>query len=357
MSHCLWQAADDLRLPEQASLVLVTSPPERWDELLDVRLPLLIGSSVGSWEWLGSSLWESGCSVELPLRLVESDGEVSVVNWVEQQLSPSPCGVDWTLSVGWTHPEEGWRARRPLHGRSYIVTRAKAQSLELVSRLEKLGARVFSVPTISFEAPDDLVPWSKAVARMENFDWILFTSPNGVDFFIDRLRDSGRDLRVLKKVRFGCIGPATAKALARYCLSCDLLPQEFVAEGLLSALAELSLSGRRILLPRAQVARDVLPDGLRALGAEVLVAPVYKTVAPPVEVPSEAEARVLFTSSSTVSNWVEATGWRPPCFCIGPITAGTARGKGLEVMGEASTYTIDGLVETLLELEGRGKSA
>lgn len=352
MNHILWEAAGDLRLPFDAGVILVTSPPERWDELLDARLPLLIGSTAGSWEWLGSSLWEAGCPVTLPLRLVESAGEVRAVEWDSQRLSPEPSGSEWVLSVGWTHPDEGWRARRPLHGRSYIVTRAQDQGATLVSRLEELGARVFSVPTIAFVEPDDFSPWVRAVGEMESFDWVLFTSPNGVESFISRLRESGRDLRCLGRARFGCIGPSTARALARYCLSCDLLPEEFVAEGLLSALSGFKLQELKFLLPRAQVARDVLPEGLRALGAEVLVAPVYKTVAPVVEAPPGVEARVLFTSSSTVTNWTEATSLRYPCFCIGPVTAATAREKGLDVLGVASTYTIDGLVECLLASDG-----
>ncbi len=353
MSHLLWQAASDLRLPFDAGVVLVTSPPERWDDFLDLRLPLLIGSTVGSWEWLGSSLWEAGCPATLPLRLVESGGEVRVVEWISQRLSPEPSGSDWALSVGWTHTDEGWRARRPLHGRSYIVTRAEGQGSGLVSRLEELGARAFSVPTIAFVDPDDFSPWVRAVGELESFDWIIFTSPNGVESFVSRLRESGRDLRCLSGARFGCIGPSTAKTLASYCLRCDLLPQEFVAEGLLSSLSELSLKGLKFLLPRAQVARDVLPEGLRALGAEVLVAPVYKTVSPTVEVPPGVDAQVLFTSSSTVTNWVEATSLRLPCYCIGPVTAATAWEKGLEVLGVASTYTLDGLVECLLATDER----
>ena len=353
MSHQLWEAAEDLRLPPEAGVVFVTEAPERWDETLDVRLPVLISSSVGPWETLGSSLWESGCPPTLSLRLVEPNGEVHTVEWVQERLSPAPKGQEWVLALGWSHPEEGWRARRPLHGRSYIVTRAAGQGSKMQARLEESGARVYAIPTIAFVDPDDFSPWVRAVSQMETFDWLLFTSPNGVDSFISRLRDSGRDLRCLAGAKFGCIGPSTAKALAAYCLRADLVPEEFVAEGLLASLAEIGVEGQKILLPRAQVARDVLPEGLRALGAEVLVAPVYKTVPPPVEIPPEVDARVLFTSSSTVTNWVEATSLRPPCFCIGPITEGTARDNGLEILGVASTYTIDGLIDSVLDTDGR----
>lgn len=356
-SHRLWQAACDLRLPPDASVLFVTHNPERWDEYLDTRLPLLVSSSVGSWEQLGGELWEAGCSPKLALRLVESDGEVRSLEWIDERLSPQPRTRDWTLAVGWSHPDEGWRARRPLHGRTYLVTRAEGQGQGLISQLEELGAKVFSVPTIAFTNPDDFGPWVSAVSSLESFDWILFTSPNGVDSFIERLQQSGRDLRVLGKAKFGCIGPSTAKALARHTLTADLVPDEYVAEGLLSALLTTlgpDLSGKRVLLPRAQVARTVLPDSLRAAGADVLVAPVYKTVPPTItlpEVETGLEPRLLFTSSSTVTNWVESTDLKFPCFCIGPITAQTALDRGLEVQGVAETYTIDGLLEKILESE------
>ncbi len=354
-SHLLWRAACDLRLPSDASVLLITQNPERWDECLDTRLPLLISSTVGSWERLGADLWEAGCSPVLTLRLVESDGEVRVLSWVEQTLVPEPRTQVWTLAVGWSHPEEGWRAKRALHGQTYLVTRAEGQGQGLISHLEELGATVYSVPTIAFTEPDDFHPWVSAVSTLESFDWIVFTSPNGVDSFIERLRQSGRDLRVLGNAKFACIGPSTAKALARHTLVADLIPEEYVAEGLVAALlTELGpdLSGKRFLLPRAQVARTVLPDTLRKAGAEVLVAPVYKTVPPTIVLPEIETGRqphLLFTSSSTVTNWIESTPLRFPCFCIGPITAQTALESGLEVQGIADIYTIDGLISKILE--------
>lgn len=350
----LWPAALDLRLGENDSLILVTRAPHRWDELLDARLPLLISSKVGSWDEVAAGLWEAGCPSTLPLRLVEAHGQVRVASWQGQSLEPRPGAEDWTLAIGWTHPEEGWRARLPLWRRRFVVTRAAEQGEPLVRRLRELGADAVSVPTIAFSDPDDFAPWIRAVGSIASFDWILLTSPNGVDYFLRRLCDSGLDLRALAGARLACIGPSTAKALHRHGLKADLVPQEFVAEGLLEGLrTEIGeLRGKRFLLPRAQVARSVLPDALLAAGAEVLVAPVYKTVAPDLSVLPSGPAELLFTSSSTVVNWIEAAaGTSAPtaCYCIGPITAQTAREHGLEVRGVASTYTVDGLLELLIE--------
>lgn len=353
-AHSLWEAACDLRLGVDDSLVLVTRPPYRWDELLDARLPLLISHQAGPWDKLAAALWEAGCPKGLALRLVESHGLVREVSWRESMLWPSPETVSWSLALGWTHPDEGWRARLPLWGRRFIVTRAAEQGGALVQRLKDLGAHAVSVPTIAFSDPDDFEPWIRAVDSLASFDWILLTSPNGVDFFLKRLCDSGLDLRALGGAKLACIGPGTAKALNRHGLKADLLPEEFVAEGLVAALQTRigDLRGKRFLLPRAQVARTVLPDALTVAGAEVLVAPVYKTVAPDLTHLPEGPAHVLFTSSSTVTNWVEAAdGTSAPraCYCIGPITARTAREHGLEVLGVASVYTIDGLLDLLVE--------
>lgn len=348
--HCLTEALADLRLPSNDGVCLVCSAPARWDELLDAGLPLVISSTVGPWEQLCSNLWEAGLANHKILRLVEDDGRVKAVEFQDEQLVPRPESARWTLAVGWTHPEEGWRARLPLFGRHYLVTRAPEQAAGLVERLQDLGAQATSVPTIQFVDPDDLGPWQHAVKNLSEFQWLIFTSPNGVRTFLERLAQSEQDLRAIKG-RIACIGPSTARSLARSGLKADLVPEQYVAEDLLRVLSDQLQPGDRILIPRAQVARDVLPEGLKALGAEVLVAPVYKTVRPDLQTTQlPDEARLLFTSSSTVKNWVELTpDVRFPCFCIGPITAGTAKESGLEILGVAQEFTIDGLVECLLK--------
>lgn len=353
-THRLWTAAMDLGLSPGANVLLLTEAPHRWDEILDLRIPTLISSTVGPWQRLSAQLWEAGCSPQNPARLVEADGRVRPLVWEQEVLTPAPETSSWTLALGWTHADEGWRSRLPLWGSHYIVTRAAAAATSLVDQLTQLGAQATAVPTIAFTDPDDFKPWVEAVGRISEFSWILFTSPNGVDFFVQRLCDSGLDLRSLGSARLACIGPSTARALARHGLKADLVPTEFVAEGLLQALKQElgeNLTGQRVLLPRAQVARAVLPEQLRAAGAEVLVAPVYKTVAPDLSgLPEDGPwpTRLLFTSSSTVDNWVKATSRRWPCYCIGPITAQTAREHGLEVLGVADPYTIEGLLELLV---------
>lgn len=364
----LWTAALDLGLNRHSSLVMLAQAPIRWDELLDTRLPLLISHQVGDWDEIAAALHEAGAPASLPARLVEPDGRVLALVWQGRALRPSPASDGWTLALGWTSPEEGWRSRLPLWGRRYVVTRASDKGQALVQRLEKLGARAYSVPTISFSDPDDLAPWTNALSELTTFSWLIFTSPNGVEQFLSRLRQSGLDLRALGNAKLACIGPSTAGALAAHGLKADLVPREYVAEGLLAALrAELgeAISTQRFLIPRAQIARSVLPDGLAETGAYVLVAPVYKTIPPDLAaLPADEEQsppRLLFTSSSTVENWVEAVAQHPtarawPCLCIGPITAETARRQGLQVLGVAQEYTIDGLVETLLRIDGRENS-
>lgn len=366
--HQLSQAASDLLIGVDESLIFVSQLPERFDELLDTRLPILISSKAASWETLARSLWQAGCPFTLALRLVEASGKVYHLEWSGGELKPEPTSLDWALAIGWSHPEEGWRARLPLWGKSYFVTRAVEQAGPLLGRLKELGAKAYAYPTIEFCEPDDLGPWVQAVEELASFDWILFTSPNGVDYFVQRLGQAGLDLRSLAKAKFACIGPSTAKRLAEHYLKADLLPKEFVAESLLQALCQRlgdSIEGSRILLPRAQVARDLLPKALKEKGARVLVAPVYKTVAPqlsslpPLE---DNEPRLLFTSSSTVANWVKGLEAEPddlsrfagdwPCFCIGPITEKTAREHGLNVLGTAAAYTIDGLVDIILKKDG-----
>jgi uroporphyrinogen III methyltransferase/synthase len=193
---------------------------------------------------------------------------------------------------------------------------------------------------------------------LERFHWLIFTSPNGVRYFFESLAASARDHRNLASAKFACIGPGTAKALAQAGFKADLVPEQYVAEGLLESLKKHlpNLRGHSILIPRAQEAREVLPETLREWGAEVVVAPAYKTVQP--RLPEDfqrllrPDTRLLFTSSSTVKHWLSLTGNKAnPCYCIGPVTAATAEEHGLSVLGVAREHTIEGLVNCLLEMD------
>jgi uroporphyrinogen III methyltransferase/synthase len=253
------------------------------------------------------------------------------------------------------HGKLDWFGRLPLSGKRIVVTRAREQADALAARLSALGAAVVELPTIEIRPPADPGPLDRAIADLPSYDWLIFTSANGVKAFIDRLPD----LRALRG-KICAIGPATRAAVESLHLQVDLMGAEYVAEGLLRAFDTESLSGKRILLPRAAVARDVVPVELAKRGAHIDVVEAYRTL-PPSDLASrirEAFARkpdcITFTSSSTVKNFVSAAG--PAALqgvsvaCIGPVTAQTARDLGLTVAAQARVYTAEGLVEALLGL-------
>jgi uroporphyrinogen III methyltransferase/synthase len=247
-----------------------------------------------------------------------------------------------------------WFEARPLFGRSIVVTRAREQASELADQLGALGAEVVELPAIAIEPLDFTVP------DLEQYGWVVFTSPNAVSAFIDRgILPSNRDVRALGACAIATIGLATATELAARALRPDLVPDRFVAEALLEAFPDPQEPGERVLLPRAETARDVLPEGLQARGYRVDVLPVYRTV--PARLDPAVVERVLtggvdaitFTSSSTVTNFCDAVREipepQPTVVSIGPITTKTAEEAGLRVDTEAGEHTIDGVVAALLE--------
>jgi uroporphyrinogen III methyltransferase/synthase len=248
-----------------------------------------------------------------------------------------------------------WFERRPLLGRRVVVTRARAQASELVARLAAQGAATVEVPAIAVEDPaDGGKALAEAVDRLADgvYDWVVVTSANGARRLLAALAASGRDARALGGVRLAAIGPGTADALATAHLVPDLVPPRFVAESL---VAEFPAGEGRVLLARAAVARDVLPEGLEFKGWDVDVVEAYRTEPVPLDAAgAEAVAAadiVTFTSSSTVTNFLAALGDRPVppvVAAIGPVTAATARDRGLTVDIEAAVHTIDGLVDALV---------
>ena len=222
-------------------------------------------------------------------------------------------------------PETGARpdspAATPLHGRCVVVTRAREAGGAFAAGLRALGAEVTEFPTIEIVAPDSYAAIDAALARVASFDWMLFTSASGVERMLERMKARGVDRSALDSAKLGAIGPATAARLAAHRLTVAAMPREYRAEAIVDAISAERIRGARILIPRAQVAREVLPEMLTAVGAlKVVVAPVYKTVKPanaPVErVRAMAAAGtidlVAFTSSSTVTNFCEMLGaWRP----------------------------------------------
>jgi uroporphyrinogen III methyltransferase / synthase len=245
--------------------------------------------------------------------------------------------------------ELAWFEGRPLGGRTVAVTRARAQASGLAARLRSLGAAVVEAPAIRIQEIDGPAP------ELGRYDLVCLTSPNGVRHLFDRLHRAGRDARAFAGARIAAIGPGTAAALRERGLIADVLPERFVAEGLVHALAEVPVS--RALIARAAHARDVLPAALRERGAEVDVVELYETVAEPMsQVQREAVAGadyVTFTSSSTVRFFFEsmdgAVGERARLVSIGPVTSQTLREHGREPDVEAERHDIDGLVNALVE--------
>ena len=248
-----------------------------------------------------------------------------------------------------------WFDRRPLSGRRVVVTRARAQASDFAARLQELGAEVVQLPTIRIEDAEDPEPLRRAVEEVERFDWIVLTSANGVERFWDALSRSGRDARSLAAARVCAIGPATAAALERRGVRADVVPDEFVAEAAVEAIAAAGdLTGKRVLIPRAAEARAVLPERLSALGAEVVEVAAYRTV----QDGSGADAVrrrldageidvVTFTASSTVRSFVDLVGsdvGSARVASIGPVTSATVRELGMRVDVEAGEYTIPGLL-------------
>ncbi len=253
-----------------------------------------------------------------------------------------------------------WFERLPLFGRRVVVTRAAEQAATTTGKLRALGAAAIELPVIAIEPLEDYSALDAAIRRLPDYDWLIFTSANGVRFFFERLDASARDVRSLP-ARICAIGPATRRALEAFHLKVDLVPEEYVAEGLVRAFASEPMAGKRVLLARAETARDLLPEALRRLGASVDVAPAYRTV-----IPEDAAGRaravfeakpdwVLLTSSSTARNLVTLAGRDAlegvKVASIGPVTSATARELGLAVAVEAKPYTIDGLIEGILHAE------
>jgi uroporphyrinogen III methyltransferase/synthase len=252
--------------------------------------------------------------------------------------------------------ELAWLERRPLHGRTVVVTRARAQASGLAATLRSLGATVVELPAIRIESRIDTEEVRAVAAAIAAYDLVCLTSPNGVGLLFEALAAAGLDARALAGATVAAIGPGTARALAAHGIAADIVPERFVAEALVEALADIEVDGKRVLVARAAEARDVLPDALRERGGQVDVVALYGAVreAPEEKAIAAAQAAdyVTFTSSSTVTNLTDALGDRFPAAArivsIGPVTSATVREAGLEVAVEADRHDVDGLLTALL---------
>lgn len=253
----------------------------------------------------------------------------------------------------------------PLKNRRVVVTRARDQAQAFVTLLEAQGAEAICFPTIVILPPEDWGSLDRALDDISTYDWCIFTSARGVEAVAEHLKERGQDPNVLAVVELAAIGPKTAKALEELSLKVSCVPDEYRAEAIISAIGAPNFAGSRFLLPRAKVAREVLPETIRALGGTIDVVEAYRTEAPE---PSQTAAivdrlrkreidAVTFTSSSTVTNFMalmkEHGGAKllegVVVACIGPITAETASNAKLSPTIVAKDYTIEGLVEAMIE--------
>jgi uroporphyrinogen III methyltransferase/synthase len=248
----------------------------------------------------------------------------------------------------------------PLAGRRILITRAREQVEEFSGLLQRYGAHVVAFPTIEIAPSEDWRPLDEAIEKLDSYDWIIFTSVNGVRLFTQRLKDKRRSVDALEGKKIGAIGPRTQRALEEMGLKVTFMPTEYRAEGVIEGLKARGVKGQKILLSRARGARKILPESLREAGAVVDEVEVYQAVKPSKS--SESLEVILkkgidvvtFTSSSTVRNFMELVSDKSALngvkvAVIGPITAETVRTYGLEPHITPQEYTIPALAEAIVE--------
>ena len=255
-----------------------------------------------------------------------------------------------------------WFDKKPLFGQKILITRPKDQSAELIVMLEDLGGEALEFPTIQTIPANDYTSLDNAIEQIDCYDWLIFTSANGVSYFIERLLAKGKDVRSLKDIKIATVGSATARKVRDMKIKVDLVPDDFVAEGLIKSFSDMKVDGKKMLLPRALKARELLPDELRKLGAKIEVAPAYETItAKTISAPIKKqliEGRIdwiTFTSASTVKNFIkimddidlEELSKKVHVAAIGPITEKTAEKYGLAVEVTAVRSTNSGLVTAI----------
>jgi uroporphyrinogen III methyltransferase/synthase len=321
---------------------------------------------------IASALVEGGAAADTPIALVRwaTTGSqrtivgtlADIADIAEAQDFKSPA-VAVVGGVVTERARINWFETRPLFGRRIVVTRTREQAGELSQDLADLGADVVELPTIRIEHPDDRQGFAESVAHAHEYDWLVFSSPNGVERFFDAFFAAFKDARSLGNPKIAVIGQGTAKKVAEYRFAVDLIPERFVAEGLIEAFEKESIENLTVLWVRAQEARDVIFDGLVKQGAIVDECAAYKTV-PETDDPTGAAERfsdegadlVTFTSSSTVENFFKlGLPWPEGCVAgsIGPVTSETLRKHGVEPAFEAKRHDIPGLVAAIRKWAGK----
>jgi uroporphyrinogen III methyltransferase / synthase len=334
-----------------------------WPVLAAFPGTLVLYMGIKNLSGIAASLVEGGRPASEPVAVVERGtlpGQRTVAGTLADiadrvaEAGIRPPAVTLVGSVARLRDELEWLERRPLFGRSVVVTRARAQASGLAARLSDLGAAVVETPAIRIEPREGDSEVAAAIERLHEYALVCVTSPNGASLLMDAVERSGGDARAFAGVTVAAIGPGTAAELKRRGIRADVVPPKSVAESLVESLGSVAVDRRRVLVARAAEARDVLPDALRERGAQVDVVPLYDTVAEPLTddqlAAAESADYVTFTSSSTVRFYTQAGGRvnGARVVSIGPVTSQTARELGLPVDVEAERHDIDGLIDALL---------
>lgn len=322
--------------------------------------------------YITSQLIKHGRSEDTPVAVIRWGttfrqetvvGTLSTI--VEKAKNVKPPAITIVGEVVKLRDQLNWFENKPLFGKTVVVTRSREQASDFADRLYEFGANVIEFPAIEIAKPDTIQLLDEAIQNIHSYDWLVFTSINGVDSFFNRLFELGKDVRVLKGLKICAIGPATAGGIEKYHIRVDCKPPKFVAESVVEELKNVTvIKGERFLLPRADIARSYLPEELQKLGGEVTDLVVYKTIMGQpkdinlLEKMKNGEVHVVtFTSSSTVRNFVQLIGrenitslnGHVQFASIGPITSKTAEEMGINIAIKAEEYTIPGLVNAILE--------
>lgn len=360
-----------------------------WDKVTNATGTLIFLMGVAKIGYIAEQLIRHGKSPETPVALVRWGtrveqrtivGTLQTIERIVAEANFKPPAVIVVGEVVRQRDKLSWYERKPLFGTRVMVTRARAQSSDLSERIEELGGEPCEFPVIATREPSEpaaVQAIESALRAAERYDWLIFTSVNGVEYFFADLKKLGIDIRAFHKARIAAVGPRTAEALERRGLLIDVLPVKFQAEGLLDSLADSLKPGQCALLPRGDLAREVLPRELKARGIEAVEIDVYETVI--AEDQEEETLKLLvegkvdvitFASSSSVTNLLavmKRMGVDNPqhilqnieIACIGPLTAKTAAEAGLKVTIQPEDATIDALIDAIAaaRLASRGREA
>ena len=348
-----------------------------WQALAQSGDTLVVLMGQSNLRSIASALMQFGRAPQTPVALVQWGTEpyqrtlVGVLADIADKAAYAGIGAPAVTIIGdvvGLRDAIRWFDDRPLFGKRILVTRTRAQASALSDMLAQRGAQPIELPTIEIRPPDDYAQLDGALNAVHTYDWLIFTSANAVDAVFARMDALGLDARALHNAKIGAIGPATASRLRQCGVKADFIPQSFVAESIVEGMRACDMRGKRVLLPRADIARAALRQGLTELGASVDDIAVYRTVAPP---DSAERARIIledgidiaaFTSSSTVKNLCALLDGNTTALqsatiaCIGPITAQTAAELGVKVDIVAAEYTIAGLVKAVESHFHRGGS-